>query len=414
HVRATEAEVPAVVGAAVGRPFDLARELPLRATLVETAPDDHVVVLLLHHITTDEWSDRPFLRDLATAYRARAAGTAPAWRPLPVQYADYALWQRRLLGDPADPDSEAARRLAYWRTTLAGAPEELELPADRPRPARPVFSGAVVDIEFDTTVHEGLARLARETGASMFMAVHAVVATLLHRMGAGTDIPLGAPVAGRDDQALDDLVGFFVNTLVLRADLGGDPGFTELLTRIRETDLAAFSHADVPFESVVEAINPTRSLSRNPLFQVMVGHHVRTGDTLELPGLTVEFLPLTVGSAKFDLVFGFTEHQPADGRKGSLRCRLEYATELFDRDTAERIGERLRRLVTALVAAPGRPVSRAEILSAGERRLVLEEFNDTAREVEEASLPDQFARRLAERPDAVAVVERSRSVTYAG
>ncbi|MFD6908193.1 amino acid adenylation domain-containing protein [Streptomyces sp. NPDC060077] len=414
HVRATEAEVPAVVGAAVGRPFDLARELPLRATLVETAPDDHVVVLLLHHITTDEWSDRPFLRDLATAYRARAAGTAPAWRPLPVQYADYALWQRRLLGDPADPDSEAARRLAYWRTTLAGAPEELELPADRPRPARPVFSGAVVDIEFDTTVHEGLARLARETGASMFMAVHAVVATLLHRMGAGTDIPLGAPVAGRDDQALDDLVGFFVNTLVLRADLGGDPGFAELLTRIRETDLAAFSHADVPFESVVEAINPTRSLSRNPLFQVMVGHHVRTGDALELPGLTVEFLPLTVGSAKFDLVFGFTEHQPADGRKGSLRCRLEYATELFDRDTAERIGERLRRLVTALVAAPGRPVSRAEILSAGERRLVLEEFNDTAREVEEASLPDQFARRLAERPDAVAVVERSRSVTYAG
>ncbi|MFC8420329.1 amino acid adenylation domain-containing protein [Streptomyces sp. NPDC057236] len=413
HVRAAEAEVPAVVAAAVRRPFDLARELPLRATLVEIAPEDHVVVLLLHHITTDEWSDRPFLRDLATAYRARLAGTAPAWRPLPVQYADYALWQQRLLGDPSDPDSQAARQLAYWRATLAGAPEELDLPADRPRPARPAFSGAALDIEFDTAVHEGLGRLARSTGTSMFMVVHAAVATLLHRMGAGTDIPLGAPIAGRGDQALDDLVGFFVNTLVLRADLGGDPGFTELLARIRATDLAAFSHADVPFEAVVEAVNPARSLARNPLFQVMVGHHVRTGDTLELPGLTAEYLPFPVESAKFDLVFGFTERQRTDHDPGSLRCRLEYATELFDHESAERIGERLRRLVTAVVAAPEQPVSRAEILSAEERHQVLERFNDTGRDVEEASLPALFARRLAERPDAVAVVECSRPVTYA-
>ncbi|MGX1316330.1 amino acid adenylation domain-containing protein [Streptomyces calvus] len=414
HLRALEDEVPGIVDAAVARPFDLARELPLRATLVEITPEDHVVVLLLHHITTDEWSDRPFLRDLATAYRARLTGTAPDWPALPVQYADYALWQRRLLGDPADPDSPAARQLAYWRTALAGVPEELELPADRPRPARPAFTGAALDIDFDTAVHEGLRRLGRSTGASMFMVVHAAVATLLHRLGAGTDIPLGAPIAGRGDQALDDLVGFFVNTLVLRADLSGDPTFTELLARIRESDLAAFSHADVPFESVVEAINPTRSLSRNPLFQVMVGHHVRTGDALDLPGLSAEHLPFRVNSAKFDLVFSFTEHQGRDGRPGSLRCRLEYATELYDHDTAEAIGQRLRRLVTALTAAPEQPLSRAGILSADERRLVLERFNDTARDVEETSLPGQFARRLAERPDAVAVVERSRSVTYAG
>ncbi|MGW4026906.1 condensation domain-containing protein, partial [Streptomyces sp. NPDC005009] len=411
HIRAAETEVPAVVATAVRRPFDLARELPLRATLVEITPEDHVVVLLLHHITTDEWSDRPFLRDLATAYRARLAGTAPAWRPLPVQYADYALWQQRLLGDPSDPDSQAARQLAHWRTALEGIPEELDLPADRPRPARPTFSGAALDIEFDTAVHEGLGRLARSTGTSMFMVVHAAVATLLHRMGAGTDIPLGAPIAGRGDQALDDLVGFFVNTLVLRADLGGDPGFTELLARIRATDLAAFSHADVPFEAVVEAVNPARSLARNPLFQVMVGHHVRTGDALELPGLTTEHLPFPVETAKFDLVFSFTERQRTDHGPGSLRCRLEYATELFDHESAERIGERLRRLVTAVVAAPEQPVSRAEILSADERHQVLERFNDTGRDVEEASLPALFARRLAERPDAVAVVERSRPVT---
>ncbi|MFC8792457.1 amino acid adenylation domain-containing protein [Streptomyces cinereoruber] len=413
RLTATEDELPGLVDTAVNRPFDLAAELPLRAALVELGPEDHAAILLLHHITTDEWSDRPFLRDLATAYAARTTGTAPEWEPLPVQYADYALWQQRLLGDPADPDSRAARQLEHWRTALDGAPEELELPADRPRPARPAFTGAELDVAFDPDVHEGLKRLARETGASMFMVAHAAVAALLHRLGAGTDIPLGAPIAGRGDEALDDLVGFFVNTLVLRTDLSGDPSFTALLARVRETDLAAFSHADVPFETVVEKLNPTRSLSRNPLFQVMVGYHARTGDALALPGLTAAYLPFRIRSAKFDLVFSFTEHTPADGGPGSLGCRLEYATELFDRETAERIGERLRTLVAALVAAPDRPVSRAEILDDAERRLVLEEFNATARTVDEETFPALFARRRAERPDAVAVVERSRSVTYA-
>ncbi|MFD4778291.1 amino acid adenylation domain-containing protein, partial [Streptomyces sp. NPDC058427] len=413
YLTAAEDEVPGIVDTVVSRPFDLAAELLLRATVVELSPEDHVVVLLLHHITTDEWSDRPFLRDLTTAYTARLEGRAPDWEPLPLQYADYALWQGRLLGDAADGNSLAARQLDHWRTVLAGAPEELELPTDRPRPARPAFSGAELDIAFDAPAHEGLKRLARESGASMFMVVHAAVAALLHRMGAGTDIPLGSPIAGRGDEALDELVGFFVNTLVLRTDVSGDPAFTELLARVRDTDLAAFSHADVPFESVVEALNPTRSLSRNPLFQVMVGYHARTGDELRLPGLRTEYVPFRIRSAKFDLVFSFTEHTPADGGPGSLGCRLEFATELFDRETAEQLGERLRTLVAAIVAAPGEPLSRAEILSAGERRSVLEDFNSTAREVDEESLPQMFARRLAERPGAVAVVDRSRSVTYA-
>ncbi|WP_329625052.1 amino acid adenylation domain-containing protein [Streptomyces sp. NBC_01255] len=415
HLRATEDEVPGIVDAAVRRPFDLSGELPIRATIVEVAPDDHVVALVLHHITTDEWSDRPFLRDLTTAYTARLGGAAPDWEPLPVQYADYALWQRRLLGDPADPAGLAARQLEHWSTTLAGAPEELELPTDRPRPARPAFTGGELDITFDGTVHEGLKRLARETGASMFMVAHAAVAALLHRLGAGTDIPLGAPIAGRGDEALDELVGFFVNTLVLRTDLAGDPTFTELLARVRETDLAAFSHADVPFESVVEKLNPTRSLSRNPLFQVMVGYHARTDDELRLPGLRADYVPYGIGTAKFDLVFSFTERTSVEGAGGSdsLGCRLEFATELFDRETAELVADRLRRLVAALVAAPDQPVSRAEILSAEERRLVLEGFNGAPRDVDEETLPALFARWVAERPDAVAVVERSRSVTYA-
>ncbi|WP_432076171.1 amino acid adenylation domain-containing protein [Streptomyces wuyuanensis] len=414
HLRASQDEVPGLVDTEINRPFTLAAELPLRATVIEVAPEEHVVVILLHHITTDEWSDRPFLRDLATAYAARLdTGKAPDWAPLPVQYADYALWQQRLLGDPADAGSLSARQLDYWSTALAGAPEELELPTDRPRPARPAFSGAELDITFDAEIHEGLRRLARETGASMFMVVHAAVAALLHRMGAGTDIPLGSPIAGRSDEALDELVGFFVNTLVLRTDLSGDPSFTELLGRVRETDLAAFSNADVPFESVVEKLNPTRSLSRNPLFQVMVGYHARTGDEPELPGLGVEYVPFRISSAKFDLVFSFTEHTSTEGDADSLGCRLEFATELFDQETAERMGDRLRRLVAALVAAPEQPLSRAEALSADERRLVLEGFNGTPRTVDEESLPALFARQAAERPDAVAVVERSRSLTYA-
>ncbi|MER5863127.1 amino acid adenylation domain-containing protein [Kitasatospora sp. NPDC002040] len=406
----TEAELTDAVAAAVGRPFDLARELPLRTTVLELGPEDHVVVLLLHHITTDEWSDRPFLRDLATAYAARRADTAPAWEPLPVQYADYALWQQRLLGDPADPASPVNAQLAYWKQTLAGAPEELELPTDRARPARPSFAGADLDLRFDAGAHQGLRALAKEHGASMFMVLHAAVAALLHRLGAGTDLPLGSPIAGRDEEALDELVGFFVNTLVLRTDLSGDPGFTELLARVRATDLAAFSHADVPFEQVVEALNPTRSLARNPLFQVMVGYHARTEGQWTLDGLVPEYLAHETRTAKFDLVFSFTEQLGADE---SLHCRLEYATELFDRETVEGLAERLRLLVAAVLADPAAPISRADVLAEGERELVLHAFNDTARAVDELTFPALFAARLAERPDAVAVVERSRSVSYA-
>ncbi|WP_256105560.1 non-ribosomal peptide synthetase [Streptomyces sp. ODS05-4] len=411
HRPATEERIAALVDAAVARPFDLSGELPLRVTVFQVTPEDHVVVILLHHITTDEWSDRPFLRDLAEAYAARRSGRAPAWQPLPVQYADYALWQHALLGDPADPSSLAARQLAYWHGALDGAPEELELPADRPRPARPAFTGGELDLVFDPAVHADLRALAREHGVSMFMVVQAAVATLLHRLGAGADIPLGSPIAGRGDQALDDLVGFFVNTLVLRTDLTGDPSFDALLARVRDTDLAAFSHADVPFEAVVEKLNPTRSLARNPLFQVMVGYHARTDDTLRLADLAVEPVPFRVRSAKFDLVFSFTEQTGSDG--DSLACRLEFADELFDRETAELIAARLTALTAALAAEPGRPVSAAPLLVGDERRLVLDRFNGAPRPVDELPLTALFARHVAERPDAAAVVDRAAATGYA-
>ncbi|MDD9372089.1 MAG: condensation domain-containing protein, partial [Acidimicrobiales bacterium] len=277
EVRTTGAgNVDALVAAVARRPFALERELPLRATVLTVGPDDHVIVLALHHIATDEWSDRPFLTDLTVAYRARAAGEAPAWEPLPVQYADYALWHRDLLGDPADPASLHARQVAYWREALAGAPAETPLPADRPRPPSPSHRGGTVTVAVDEATHRAARDLAASSGTSLFMVAQAAVAALLHRLGAGDDIVLGAPIAGRTDEALDDLVGFFVNTLAVRTDMAGDPAFADLLARVRSADLAAFEHQDLPFERVVDAVAPVRSPATNPFLPGRGGEGARS------------------------------------------------------------------------------------------------------------------------------------------
>ncbi|MEU7892143.1 amino acid adenylation domain-containing protein [Nonomuraea sp. NPDC049152] len=401
-VEADEASLEAIVA----RPFDLAAELPLRATVVRLGERDHVLALLLHHITTDEWSDGPFLRDLSAAYAARLRGAAPAWEPLPVQYVDYTLWQRRLLGDRSDPGSLAARQLAFWAETLRGAPERLELPTDRPHPARPAAAGGELRVEFGVEDSERLRLLAQRSGVSMFMVCHAAVAALLHRLGAGDDLPLGVPVSGRADEALDDLVGFFVNTLVLRADVSGDPTFAELVARVREHDLAAFSHQDVPFEAVVEELNPVRSPGRNPLFQVMVGYRYRAADDFALEGLEVLPAPVDASTATFDLVFGFVED-------AAISCVIEYRSDLFDRSTVATMGARLARLVGTVAADPSVQVGEIDVLTPAERELVVTGFNATDRQVAEETMHGMFLRRVAERPDAVAVVEGSRSVTYA-
>ncbi|WP_158850798.1 non-ribosomal peptide synthetase [Saccharothrix deserti] len=399
---AVEDDVPGIVREEVDRPFDLRTELPLRVTIASLGSDEHLIVILLHHITTDEWSDRPFLRDLASAYRARQAGEAPQWAPLPVQYADYTVWQRNVL------DVVGEEQLDFWAKALAGVPEELELPVDRPRPGRPTFQGSDLEVVFEPELADGLRALAQTSGASMFMVLQAAVAALLGRLGAGDDIPLGAPIAGRTDEALDDLVGFFVNTLVLRADLSGDPSFAELVARVKETSLAAFSHQDVPFEAVVDRLNPVRSAARNPLFQVMVGYHSRGGDAGSFDGLPVTWVGHETTTAKFDLVFSFTEVVD-----GPVTCRLEYATDLFDRVTVERLGARLTTLLDAVLAAPSAPVSAVDLLAPDERRRVVDEFNRTARVVPEETFTTMFARCVATAPDAVAVVDRNRSVSYA-
>ncbi|MFF5983015.1 amino acid adenylation domain-containing protein [Streptomyces olindensis] len=402
---------------AASRPFDLAAEPPLRVTLLRTGPQEHVLLLVLHHIATDGWSAPVLARDLTEAYAARRAGEVPGWAELPVQYADYTLWQRDVLGSESDPDSIAARQLAYWKQALAELPEELALPADRPRPPAASHRGDAVPFHVPADLHAGLAALAGESRASLFMVVQAAWATLLSRLGAGEDIPIGTPIAGRTDEALDDLVGFFVNTLVLRADLSGNPAFTDLVDRVRETSLAAYAHQDVPFERLVEVLNPARSLARHPLFQTMLmwnnnDDRVAAGVADRFPGLTAETLPLGTRVAKYDLTLALKDAYGADGDPAGLHGHLEFATDLFDRATAESLVERFMRVLRTVVEAPGTPVSDVDVMAPGERERVLDEWNDSDREVPDASLAELFADRVAVSPQAPALVLGELAVSY--
>jgi amino acid adenylation domain-containing protein len=384
-----------------GYVFDLGVEVPVRATLVEVGPADHVLVVVMHHIASDEWSNGPFLRDLATAYEARLAGAAPRWRQLPVQYADYTLWQRDLLGD-------GGAQVAYWKRALDGLPEQVSLPVDRPRPAVASHRGGRVGLRVDPDVHAKLVELASRSAATLFMVVQAATAAALARSGAGNDVPLGAPIAGRVDPALDDLVGFFVNTLVLRTDVGGDPSFRELLRRVRETDLAAWAHQDLPFERLVEELNPERSTSRHPLFQVMVTLAEGERGVPQLAGLQTGLAYEELQIAKFDLTVAFSE----DG-DGGLGVGLEYARELYEPETVRAFGERLVRLLGQVVERPDAPIGDLDLIGEQQRRRLVEPRNGDLSPRTARSLPEIVRGFALSRPEAAAIRVGERVVSYA-
>ncbi|GAB3472884.1 amino acid adenylation domain-containing protein [Nocardiopsis coralliicola] len=393
--------------------FDLAREAPLRAHLLRAGADEHVLLLVLHHIAGDGWSTAPLARDLTVAYTARSGGAAPQWSPLPVQYADYTLWQRSVLGDAADPESVAGRQLAHWRNRLAGAPHELELPADRPRPEATRQPAGTVEFELGPDLHRALLGLAREHTASLFMVLHAALAALYARLGAGEDIVVGSPVAGRTDDALDDLVGFFVNTLAVRTDTAGNPTFHGLLARVREEVLAAYQHQDVPFEQVVEQVAPDRRLGRHPLFQTMLALQNTEEATVELPGLRARTEPgAATGQAKFDLLFTFSERADDLGGSGGISATLEYNAAMFDPETAEALAARLTTVLRGAAADPGGRLSALDVLDGPERAALLDQGTGPALPAPELTLVELFDRRADAVPDAAALVHGAERVTF--
>ncbi len=395
--------------------FDLGTEIPLRVTLFRLAEDEHVLVAVLHHIAADGGSITPLLGNLGIAYASRCAGLAPDWAPLAVQYVDYALWQRAQLGDIGDSDSRIAAQLAYWEDALAGMPELLQLPTDRPYPAVADHQGATVVVDWPADLQQQIRRAAREHSATSFMMVQAALAVLLSKLSASSDVAMGYAIAGRGDPALDELVGFFVNTLVLRVEVAGDPTVAELLGQVRQRGLAAFEHQDVPFEVLVERLNPTRSLTHHPLFQVALAwQHDQPAD-LALGDLQVTPLPVDTRTARMDLTFSFAERFSEAGEPAGISGAVEFRTDVFDADSVEALVGRLERVLVAMAADAGRRLSSIDVLDSGEQARLAQWGQRsalTAPVSAGSSIPQLFAARVAEAPGAVAVTDGARSVTY--
>ncbi|OMC52179.1 non-ribosomal peptide synthetase [Mycobacterium sp. IS-836] len=403
------------IGGAARHPFDLASEIPLRARLFRVAEDEHVLVAAMHHIAADGLSVTPLVRDLGVAYASRSAGQAPEWAPLPVQYADYTLWQRDQLGELSDPDSRIAAQLEFWLAALAGMPERLALPTDRPYPPVADHRGASVKVDWPVELQQQVTRLAREHSATSFMVMQAALAVLLSKLSASPDVAVGFPIAGRRDTALDELVGFFVNTLVLRVDLTGDPTVAEVLAQVRQRSLAAYEHQDVPFEVLVERLNPTRSLTHHPLVQVLLAWQNNEPAKLSLGDVQATPLPVDTQSARTDLTFSLAERWTEDSQPAGIGGEVEFRTDVFDASSIEALIERLRRVLVAITADPARRLSSVDVLDAGEyarldtwgNRAVLTEAAPPA-----ASIPVLFAAQAARAPEAVAITCGDRSMTY--
>ncbi|MFE3960145.1 non-ribosomal peptide synthase/polyketide synthase, partial [Nocardia sp. NPDC059091] len=393
--------------------FDVTDEVPLHAALFEISESEYILGMVVHHISADGWSMGPLARDVMVAYAARTSWEAPAWAELPVQYADYALWQREVLGSEDDPDSLIAKQIRYWTDALADLPDELVLPADRQRPAVASYRGGTYPFAISAQTQRALVDLGRRHNASLFMVMHSALAVLLARLSGTSDIAIGTPVHGRGEAALDDLIGMFVNTLVLRTEVDGSETFADLLARSRDTDLHAFAHADVPFERLVEVLNPARSQARHPLFQVMLTFQNTRQASLELLGLSVNGIDYDARLAKFDLQLTLQEAQDDRGENAGMSAEISYALDLFDEPTIEAFVRRFERVLRAIVTEPDAPVGDIDLLVADERTRVLDDWNDTAHYFEPATLVSLFEAQALTSPDAPAVEFEGTGLSYA-
>ena len=383
------------------RPFDLARDLMLRAALFRLRPEHHVLSLTMHHIASDGWSVGILFREIAECYAASVSGRPPVLPELPIQYKDYARRQRDDLSGPV-----RERALAYWTGQL-GNLAPLDLPSDRPRPARQSYRGAREAFRVPPPITGGLKLLGRQARVTLFMTLLAAFQTLLHRYTGRDDIAVGSPVAGRSHTQLEGLIGFFVNTLVLRSDLSGDPSFRELLGRVREVTLSAYEHQNLPFEELVAELQPSRSLSHAPLFQVMLALDNTPPAPLVLPALTAEMAEIDLGTTKCDLVLSVQENA------GELVGSMQYSTDLFDPARIRRMLGHFETLLAAIAADPGQRLSALPLLTAPERRQVVVEWNETARPYPaDRTVPELFEAQAAQAPDAVALVLADESLTY--
>jgi surfactin family lipopeptide synthetase A len=385
----------------VQRPFNLTSDLMLRGCLLVLSPQEHILLLVMHHIASDGWSKAILFEQLTNLYQAFANGLPNPLSELPIQYADYAVWQRQWL-----TGENLAQQLNYWKQQLAGASPVLEIPTDRPRPALQSYRGAKQSFLIPQNLTKAIQTLSRQENVTVFMTLLAVFQTLLYRYSGQEDILVGSPIAGRNRQEIEGLIGFFVNTLVLRTDMSDQPSFRELLQRVRKTTLSAYSHQDLPFDKLVEELKPERSLSYHPLFQVMFVLQNAPKQTLELPGLSLTPLAVDTEKTEFDLILEIEETE--QGLKGIW----QYSTDLFDTDTITRINENFQTLLEAILSNPQQKVSELPLLNATQRHQLLVEWNDTQADYPQKCIHQLFEEQVDRTPDAVAVVFEDRQLTY--
>jgi acyl carrier protein len=382
-------------------PFDLAQDVMLRANLIRLGEEEHILLLVIHHISSDGWSFSIIFRELGELYTAYVNGRAPDLPDLPIQYSDYALWQRERVKSERIQD-----QLSYWKERFASSPAILDLPADRPRPPRQTYRGARDSLVLPESLSESIKALSRKEGCTLFMTLLAAFQTLAHRLTGQDDIVVGTPIAERNRREFDDVIGIFLNTLALRSDLSGNRTFRELLAHVREVTLGAYDHQDIPFELLIEELQPERDLSRTPLIQVLFNMFNFPDIEFKMAGLTVETFPLPALVSIFD----FTLYAKEENRR--IHFDLVYNTDLFDAATIQRFRGHLKTLLEEVVQDPDRPISTIPILRDAKRQKMLVEWNDTQADHPDACIHKLFEAQAKLTPEAVAAIFEDGQVTY--